>query len=137
MFSRLFREISLLAALCVYCHAAEDKLFNMNTDMEKLIAPYMEKAKSTFPAVKKKYIAGDYVREKRQLDVQINLVDKDGTKEMVFVYVTQCLGNRFQGIARRAMRSRSRQIGEIPEQHRRDCIAGNHCGTSQVTEGFI
>lgn len=98
MFSRLFREISLLAALCVCCHAAEDKLFNMNTDMEKLIAPYMEKAKSTFPAVKKKYIAGDYVREKRQLDVQIELADKDGMKEMVFVHVTQCLGNRFQGI---------------------------------------
>ncbi len=98
MFCRLFCVISLLAELCVCGHAAEDKLFNMNTDMEKLIAPYMEKAKSTFPAVKKKYIAGDYVREKRQLDVQINLVDKDGTKEMVFVYVTQCLGNRFQGI---------------------------------------
>ncbi|MBO7413496.1 MAG: DUF2314 domain-containing protein [Fibrobacter sp.] len=98
MFSRLFREISLLAVLCVCCHAAEDKLFNMNTDMEKLIAPYIEKAKATFPAVKKKYIAGDYVRENRQLDVQIEFADKGGTKEMVFVHVTQCLGNRFQGI---------------------------------------
>ena len=38
MFSRLFRVISLLAVLCVCGHAAEDKLFNMNTDMEKLIA---------------------------------------------------------------------------------------------------
>ena len=98
MFSRLFREIFLLAVLCVCCHAAEDKLFNMNTDMEKLIAPYIEKAKATFPAVKKKYIAGDYVRENRQLDVQIEFADKGGTKEMVFVHVTQCLGNRFQGI---------------------------------------
>lgn len=88
----------LLFSLAVYGFAAEDQLFNMNTDMEKLIAPYIEKAKSTFPAVKKKYIAGDYVREKRELDVQIELTDKDGTKEMVFVYVTQCLGNRFQGI---------------------------------------
>ena len=98
MFSRLFRVISLLAVLCVCGHAAEDQFFRMNADIEKLIAPYIEKARETFPAVKKKYIAGDYVREKRVLDVQINLVDKDGTKEMVFVHVTQCLGNRFQGI---------------------------------------
>ena len=94
-FARVF---FLLVALCVCGHAAEDQLFGMTPEMSKLIAPYIEKAKATFPAVKKKYIAGDYVREKRVLDVQINLVDKDGTKEMVFVFVTQCLGDRFQGI---------------------------------------
>lgn len=96
---RFLKKVFFLSlALCVGGFAAEDKLFNMNTDMEKLIAPYIEKARATFPAVKKKYIAGDYVREKRELDVQIELTDKDGDREMVFVMVTQCLGNRFQGI---------------------------------------
>ena len=52
MFSRLFRVISLLAVLCVCGHAAEDQFFRMNADIEKLIAPYIEKARETFPAVK-------------------------------------------------------------------------------------
>ena len=78
--------------------AADDKLFGITPEMSKFIEPYIEKARATFPAVKKKYIAGDYVRENRQLDVQIELADKDGTKEMVFLMVSQCLGNRFQGI---------------------------------------
>ena len=96
---KLFQTIFfLVGALCVGGFAAEDQLFGMTPEMSKRIAPYIEKAKATFPAVKKKYIAGDYVREKRELDVQIDLVDKDGTKEMVFVFVTQCLGDRFQGI---------------------------------------
>lgn len=84
--------------LCVGGFAAEDQLFGMTPEMSKLIAPYIEKARATFPEVKKKYIAGDYVREKRQLDVQIELTDKNGDREMVFIVVTQCLGNRFQGI---------------------------------------
>lgn len=88
----------LLLSLSVCSFAAEDKLFGMNSELEKRIAPYFEKAKKTFPAIKKKYIAGDYIREKRQLNVQINLVDKDGTKEMAFIVVTWCAGNRFQGI---------------------------------------
>ena len=86
---KLFRTVFLMVlALCVCGHAAEDQLFGMTPEMSKRIAPYIEKAKATFPAVKKKYIAGDYVREKRELDVQIDLVDKDGTKEMVFIVVT-------------------------------------------------
>lgn len=88
----------LLFSLAVYGFAAEDQLFGMTPEMSKLIAPYIEKARATFPEVKKKYIAGDYVREKRELDVQVELADKDGSREMVFVLVTQCLGNRIQGI---------------------------------------
>ena len=88
----------LFGALCVGGFAAEDQLFGITPEMSKFIEPYIEKARATFPAVKKKYIAGDYVRENRQLEVQIELADKDGSKEMVFLVVTQCLGNRFQGI---------------------------------------
>jgi uncharacterized protein YegJ (DUF2314 family) len=95
----LFRVVFFLVlALCVGGFAAEDQLFGITPEMSKFIEPYIEKARATFPAVKKKYIAGDYVRENRQLEVQIELADKDGTKEMVFLVVTQCLGNRFQGI---------------------------------------
>ena len=95
----LFRVVFFLVlALCVGGFAAEDQLFGITPEMSKFIEPYIEKARATFPAVKKKYIAGDYVRENRQLKVQIELADKDGTKEMVFLVVTQCLGNRFQGI---------------------------------------
>ena len=96
---KLFQTIFfLVGVLCVGGFAAEDQLFGMTPEMSKLIAPYIEKARATFPEVKKKYIAGDYVREKRQLDVQIELTDKNGDREMVFIVVTQCLGNRFQGI---------------------------------------
>lgn len=96
---KLFQTIFFLVwTLCVGGFAAEDQLFGMTPEMSKLIAPYIEKARATFPEVKKKYIAGDYVREKRQLDVQIELTDKNGNREMVFIVVTQCLGNRFQGI---------------------------------------
>ncbi|MBR4784829.1 MAG: DUF2314 domain-containing protein [Fibrobacter sp.] len=97
-FSFFKKVIFLSLMLCVGGFAAEDQLFGMTPEMSKLIAPYIEKARATFPAVKKKYIAGDYVREKRQLDVQIELTDKNGDREMVFIVVTQCLGNRFQGI---------------------------------------
>lgn len=96
---KLFQTIFFLVwTLCVGGFAAEDQLFGMSPEMSKVIVPYIEKAKATFPEVKKKYIAGDYVREKRQLDVQIELTDKNGDREMVFIVVTQCLGNRFQGI---------------------------------------
>lgn len=96
---KLFQTIFfLVGALCVGGFAAEDQLFGMTPEMSKVIVPYIEKAKATFPEVKKKYIAGDYVRENRQLDVQIELTDKNGNREMVFIVVTQCLGNRFQGI---------------------------------------
>lgn len=96
---KLFQTIFFLVwALSVGGFAAEDQLFGMTPEMSKLIAPYIEKARATFPEVKKKYIAGDYVRENRQLDVQIELTDKNGNREMVFIVVTQCLGNRFQGI---------------------------------------
>ena len=96
---KLFQTIFfLVGVLCVGGFAAEDQLFGMTPEMSKLIAPYIEKARATFPEVKKKFIAGDYVREKRQLDVQIELTDKNGDREMVFIVVTQCLGNRFQGI---------------------------------------
>ena len=96
---RFFKKVIFLSLmLCVGGFAAEDQLFGITPEMSKFIEPYIEKARATFPAVKKKYIAGDYVRENRQLEVQIELADKDGTKEMVFLVVTQCLGNRFQGI---------------------------------------
>lgn len=96
---KLFQTIFFLVwTLCVGGFAAEDQLFGMTPEMSKVIVPYIEKARATFPEVKKKYIAGDYVREKRQLDVQIELTDKNGNREMVFIVVTQCLGNRFQGI---------------------------------------
>ena len=96
---KLFQTIFfLVGVLCVGGFAAEDQLFGMTPEMSKLIAPYIEKARATFPEVKKKYIAGDYVRENRQLDVQIELTDKNGNREMVFIVVTQCLGNRFQGV---------------------------------------
>lgn len=96
--SRLVRVIFVLAVLCVCGHAAEDQFFRMNADIEKLIAPYIEKARATFPAVKKKYIAGDYVRENRSMYVQIALTGKDGTKEMAFIRVIWCAGTKFQGI---------------------------------------
>ncbi len=96
---RFFKKVIFLSLmLCVGGFAAEDQLFGITPEMSKFIEPYIEKARATFPEVKKKYIAGDYVRENRQLEVQIELADKDGTKEMVFLVVTQCLGNRFQGI---------------------------------------
>lgn len=96
---KLFQTVFFFVlALYVGGFAAEDKLFGMSPEMSKVIVPYIEKAKATFPEVKKKYIAGDYVRENRQLDVQIELTDKNGDREMVFIVVTQCLGNRFQGI---------------------------------------
>lgn len=114
---KLFRTVFLMVlALCVCGHAAEDQLFGMTPEMSKRIAPYIEKAKATFPAVKKKYIAGDYVREKRELDVQIDLVDKDGTKEMVFIVVIQCLGNRFQGIV-------ANEIQFLKEYHKGDTVS--------------
>ena len=76
---KLFQTIFfLVGALCVGGFAAEDQLFGMTPEMSKVIVPYIEKAKATFPEVKKKYIAGDYVRENRQLDVQIELTDKNG-----------------------------------------------------------
>lgn len=96
---KLFQTVFFFVlALYVGGFAAEDKLFGMSPEMSKVIVPYIEKAKATFPEVKKKYIAGDYVRENRELNVQIDLASKDGTKEVAFVRVVQCQGNRFQGV---------------------------------------
>ena len=77
---KLFQTVFFFVlALYVGGFAAEDKLFGMSPEMSKVIVPYIEKAKATFPEVKKKYIAGDYVRENRELNVQIDLASKDGT----------------------------------------------------------
>ena len=82
---KLFRVVFFLVlALCAGGFAAEDQFVGMSPELAKFLAPYIEKAKETFPAVKKKYIAGDYVREKRMFGVQIDLVDKDGKKRAVF-----------------------------------------------------
>ena len=114
---RFFKKVIFLSlALCVGGFAAEDQLFGMTPEMSKLIAPYIEKARATFPEVKKKYIAGDYVREKRELDVQIELADKNGDREMVFIVVIQCLGNRFQGIV-------ANEIQLLKEYHKGDTVS--------------
>ena len=95
---KLFRVFFLLVALCVCGHAVEDQFAGMTPELQKFLNPYIEKAKASFPAVKQKYIAGDYVREKRSMYVQIDLKDKNGTKEMAFVRVIWCAGTKFQGI---------------------------------------
>ena len=77
---KLFQTVFFFVlALYVGGFAAEDKLFGMSPEMSKVIVPYIQRAKATFPEVKKKYIAGDYVRENRELNVQIDLASKDGT----------------------------------------------------------
>jgi len=95
---KLVRVFFLLAALCVCGHAVEDQFAGMTPELQKFINPYIDKAKATFPAVKQKYIAGDYVRENRSMYVQIDLTGKDGTKEMAFIRVIWCAGTKFQGI---------------------------------------
>lgn len=95
---KLVRVFFLLAALCVCGHAVEDQFAGMTPELQKFINPYIDKAKATFPAVKQKYIAGDYVRENRSMYVQIDLTGKDGTKEMAFIRVIWCAGAKFQGI---------------------------------------
>ena len=95
---KLFRIFFLLVALCVCGHAVEDQFAGMTPELQKFLNPYIDKAKASFPAVKQKYIAGDYVRENRSLYVQIDLKDKNGTKEMAFVRVIWCAGTKFQGI---------------------------------------
>lgn len=95
---KLVRVFFLLAALCVCGHAVEDQFAGMTPELQKFINPYIDKAKASFPAVKQKYIAGDYVRENRSMYVQIALTGKDGTKEMAFIRVIWCAGTKFQGI---------------------------------------
>ena len=95
---KLFRVFFLLVAFCVCSHAAVDMLYYMSPEMQKFVAPYIEKSKAMFPAVKQKYISGDYVREKRNLFVQMNVSDKDGVKEMAFIRVIWCAGKKFQGV---------------------------------------
>lgn len=96
--SRLVRAFFLFVALCVCGHAVEDQFAGMTPELQKFINPYIDKAKASFPAVKQKYIAGDYVRENRSMYVQIDLTGKDGTKEMAFIRVIWCAGTKFQGI---------------------------------------
>ena len=100
---KLFRVFFLLVALCVCCHAVEDQFAGMTPELQKFINPYIEKSKASFPAVKQKYIAGDYVREKRSLYVQIDVKDKNGTKEMAFIRVIWCAGTKFQGVLANTM----------------------------------
>jgi len=116
MFTKLFRVFFLLVALCVCGHAVEDQFAGMTPELQKFLAPYIEKAKATFPMAKKKYIAGDYIREKRVFGVQIDLTDKDGTKEMTFINVTWCSGKNFRGVI-------NNQMYYVKEYHLGDTVS--------------
>ena len=100
---RFFRVFFLLLVIFVCSYAAEDQFAGVTPELQKFINPYMERAKATFPAVKQKYIAGDYVRENRSMYVQIDVKAKDGTKEMAFIKVIKCVGSHFQGILSNTM----------------------------------
>lgn len=90
--------VMIFAAVCSFAELAKDNVVNVNRGNSDVFAPYIEMAKRTFPEVKKKYLAGVYQKENRQLQVQVQLSDKQGHNELPFVGVTKCQGDLFEGI---------------------------------------
>jgi len=64
-------------------------------EVEKAIAPYIEKARKTYPDAKKRYLAG--LSRGQQFFVVSKLTDKRSRFEQVFISVTGIEGNKITG----------------------------------------
>jgi hypothetical protein len=64
-------------------------------ELRKAIAPYVEKAKKTYPDAKKKYLAG--LPKGQNFYVVTKLVDKTGAFEQVFISVARIEGDKITG----------------------------------------
>lgn len=99
--NRKFIAVGLMAAAFSFAGFPKDnpmKVREGNQDeVARMLEPYLEMSKRTFPEVKKKYLAGVYQKERRVLQVQIKLTDKDGRSETPFVKVISCKGDFFKG----------------------------------------
>jgi hypothetical protein len=64
-------------------------------ELEKAIAPYIEKARKSYPDAKKRYLAG--LPEGHHFFVVTKLKDKRGKLEQVFISVTKIEGEKITG----------------------------------------
>jgi hypothetical protein len=81
-------------------NAPKDKPIGAGTDkevdeLEKAIAPYIEKARKTYPDAKKRYLSG--LPEGQRFFVVTKLKDKQGHFEQVFIAVTRIEGEKIAG----------------------------------------
>ena len=109
--------LALMAGLCVTClradpptpqppdpklspDAPKDQPVNAGNskeveEVEKAIAPYIEKARKTYPDAKKRYLAG--LPQGQNFFVVTKLKDKRGKFEQVFITVARIEGDKITG----------------------------------------